>query len=104
MSIWQEDIMKHINYSAQTLLDLGFSSRAFLCFDLSCPVGTITHQEDYISSTIDREFIVSQTVEIEDMSNEEALKVAKQNFFYEYLMSLGIRDNKVYENLAKNIF
>lgn len=96
--------MKHINYSVQTLLDLGFSSRAFLCFDLSCPVGTITHQEDYVNSTIDRELIVSQSVEIEDMSDEEALKAAKQNFFYEYLMSLGIRDSKVYENLTDNIF
>lgn len=104
LKIWQEDIMKHINYSVQTLLDLGFSSKAFLCFDLSCPVGTITHKEDYVSPTIDRELIVSQPVEIEDMSNEEALKAAKQNLFYEYLMSLGIRDSKVYENLTDNIF
>lgn len=100
LPIWQEDIMNHINYSVQTLLGLGFSSRAFLCFDLSCPVGTITHQEDFISPTIDRELIASQPVEIEDMSNEEALKAAKQNFFYEYLMSLGIRDSNVYENLT----
>lgn len=96
--------MKHINYSVQTLLGLGFSSRAFLCFDLSCPVGTITHKEDYVSPTIDRELIVSQPVEIEDMSNEEALKAAKQNFFYEYLMSLGIRDKSVYNNRDEYIF
>lgn len=104
LSIWQEDIMKHINYSVQTLLDLGFSSRAFLCFDLSCPVGTITHKELFVNPTIDRELISSHPVEIEDMSNEEALETAKQNFFYEYLMSLGIRDSKVYENLTDNIF
>ena len=104
LSIWEEDILKHINYSAQTLIDLGFSSRAFLCFDLSCPVGTITHKEVCVSSTIDRELIVSQPVEIEDMSNEEALKAAKQNFFYEYLMSLGIRDKSVYNNLDEYIF
>lgn len=104
LSIWQEDIIKHINYSVQTLLDLGFSSRAFLCFDLSCPVGTITHTDIRVNSTIDRGLIVSQLVEIEDMSNEEALMTAKQNFFYEYLMSLGIRDSEVYENLTDNIF
>lgn len=104
LSIWQEDIMKHINYSVETLLNLGFGSRAFLCFDLSCPVGTITHQKYPDTSTIDRELISSHPVEIADMSNEEALETAKQNFFYEYLMSLGIRDSKVYENLTENIF
>lgn len=104
LAIWQEDIKNHIDYSVETLLKLGFSSRAYLCFDLSCPVGTITGDGDYINPSIDRKLIVSQPVEIEDMSNVEALQEAKQNFFYEYLMSFGIRDSKVYENLTDNIF
>lgn len=104
LPIWEEDIMKHINYSTQTLLDLGFSSRIFVCFDLHCPIGTITHKDIRINSTIDRELIISQPIEIEDMSNDEALKAGKQNFLYEYLMSLGIRDSKVYEELTEEIF
>jgi len=69
--VWDNEILNHIEYSVKHLLKLGFSKKAYMCFDLACYEGTLTDENDYKNSRIDRNLLMSSVIEVEDISNNE---------------------------------
>lgn len=99
LAIWDDMILKCIKYSIEHLIKLGYSRKAYICFDLACYEGTITDGSDYHNPKMDRDLIMSSVIEISDISNNEILNEAVRNLNYEYYMALGIRDNDKYEEI-----
>ena len=102
-SLWKEIILKSLLYSFGALLKLGFSKRAFICFDIACIEKTITERRDYYYSKLDRDLILSNVIEVSDIANEDIKKDAIKSLHYELLMALGIKGEEKYQEVEKEI-
>lgn len=97
--LWEDEIVKHVLYSFNVLFGLGFSKRAFICFDLSCFKGVITEQRGSSKSEFDRNMMQSSVIVADDISNDEIRTQALRNLHYEYLMALGIKNEDDYKKI-----
>lgn len=100
-SMWKEIILKHLLYSFDALSKLGFSKRAFICFDLACNENAITERRDYVFTTLDRDLVLSSVIEVSDITDEGIKKDAIKSLHYELLMALGIKGEEKYQEVEK---
>ena len=104
IAVWNDELFQHIIYSVNHLLKLGYSKKAYLCFDLACYEGAITDYGDFFNSRIDRNQIMSSVIEVADISNKEVLNEAIKNLNYEYFMALGIRHDEKYKQVENTTY
>jgi len=92
-------------YLKSTKKHLG-EQRIFLCVSIVGQRGVLTNYDSFsgTKSRIDRELCIMEPVIIEDILDEEKIKMGINRFCLEYLLSLGISRIKVVSDLIKEVY